>query len=80
MTIHDAQIVQVSQGHQRVSIVSELCTDGTLFDILVKFGGKGLSESQVIHIMGDVCRGVLHMHNQNPPIAHRDIKVENILL
>jgi hypothetical protein len=61
--MEEAQMMQVGPGHQRVSIVSELCTDGTLFDLLVKFGGKGLSEAQVVHIIGDVCRGVLHMHN-----------------
>ena len=31
-------------------------------------------------MLKDVCRGILHMHSQNPPIAHRDIKVENVLL
>ena len=65
--------------HQ-ISIVSELCQDGTLFDLIVKYGGKGLNEQQVVHIMKDISRGLLHMHNQNPPIAHRDIKVENVLL
>lgn len=33
-----------------------------------------------MHILKDVCRGLLHMHSQTPPIAHRDIKIENILL
>ena len=48
--------------HQ-ISIVSELCTEGTLFDLIVRYGGKGLSEYQVVHIMKDVCRGLLEMHN-----------------
>jgi serine/threonine protein kinase len=30
--------------------------------------------------MKDVIAGVMHMHSQSPPIAHRDLKVENILL
>lgn len=31
-------------------------------------------------MLKDVCRGLLHMHSQNPPVAHRDVKVENVLL
>lgn len=27
-----------------------------------------------------ICRGVQHMHTQSPPIAHRDIKIENVLI
>lgn len=80
MPVHEAEIKQTGAGMHQISIVSELCTEGNLFDLLVKFGGKGLNEQQVIHIVKDVCRGLLHMHNQMPPIAHRDIKVENILL
>ena len=31
-------------------------------------------------MLKDISRGILHMHSQDPPIAHRDIKVENVLL
>lgn len=27
-----------------------------------------------------ICRGLILMHGQTPPVAHRDIKVENVLL
>ena len=27
----------------------------------------------------DTCKGVAHMHSQQPPIAHRDLKLENVL-
>ena len=65
---------------QQVNIVNELCAEGTLFDLLVKYGAKGLKEQQVIHVLKDLSRGILHMHSQDPPIAHRVIKVENVLL
>lgn len=57
--------------------MSELCNDGSLFDLINRYGGK-LNEAQIVHIMIDVCKGLLHMHSLG--LAHRDIKVENILL
>ena len=80
MPIYEAQLAKRADGVQQINIVNGLCTDGTLFDLLVRYGAKGLQEQQVIHVLKDVCRGILHMHSQNPPIAHRDIKVENVLL
>ena len=29
--------------------------------------------------MTDICKGIKHMHSQDPPMAHRDLKIENIL-
>ena len=63
VNVLEAQVKQTSNGVHQVSIVSELCTEGTLFDLIVKFGGKGLNEQQVVHIMKDFCRGLLHMHS-----------------
>lgn len=61
-------------------IVCELCEQGSLFDLLMKYDGK-LSENQIIFIMSDICKGLQRMHEIKPlPIAHRDIKIENILL
>lgn len=36
-----------------------------------------MSELQVKQIMADILKGVKHMHSKG--IAHRDLKVENIL-
>lgn len=60
-------------------ILSEFCSDGHLLDLLEKNKGK-LSERSIILVMIQVVNGILHLHDQNPPIAHRDIKVENILM
>lgn len=68
-------IQERSQG--RVLILSELCSGGSLFDLINKYDGK-LNQAQIIHIMIDICKGLSHMHAKG--IAHRDIKVENILL
>ena len=42
-------------------------------------GLKGLPESEVLMIAAHVVQGLVHMHTQQPPIAHRDVKPENIL-
>jgi cyclin G-associated kinase len=41
---------------------------------------KPLEVEQVIQIYYQICQGVKHMHKQEPPIIHRDLKVENCLL
>ena len=38
-------------------------------------GFKGIPEGEVLEIVADIVKGLLHMHIQDPPIAHRDIKV-----
>ena len=42
-------------------------------------GLKGIPEGEVLEIVSDIVRGLLHMHMQNPPIAHRDIKVSIVI-
>ena len=37
-------------------------------------------EEQVVYIMKQISTGIKAMHDHDPPIAHRDIKVENILM
>lgn len=39
-----------------------------------------LSVEQVLRIFYQCCRAVLHMHTQQPPITHRDLKLENLLI
>lgn len=39
-----------------------------------------ISEKQILYIISEVAKGINHMHSQNPPISHRDIKIENILM
>ena len=35
----------------------------------------GLDELEILEIVGEITSGLLHMHLQEPPIAHRDLKV-----
>jgi serine/threonine protein kinase len=39
-----------------------------------------LTEPEILKIFSDVVEAVCWMHTRNPPLIHRDLKVENILL
>ncbi|KAJ2051835.1 Ark- serine/threonine protein kinase [Coemansia sp. S2] len=39
-----------------------------------------LDETTILHIFSDACKAVAHLHYQQPPLLHRDLKVENILI
>ncbi|KAI8138197.1 kinase-like domain-containing protein [Fennellomyces sp. T-0311] len=39
-----------------------------------------LTEPEVLKIFSDVCEALAYMHYCNPPVLHRDLKVENILI
>ncbi|XP_074605207.1 uncharacterized protein LOC141858380 [Brevipalpus obovatus] len=38
------------------------------------------SETQVVKIFCDICEAVAKLHHNDPPIIHRDLKIENILI
>ena len=63
-------------------IVMAFCPK-TVLDIMREAkarGARGIARPVVLQIMRDTCRGVLQMHLADPSLAHRDIKVENVLL
>lgn len=39
----------------------------------INSGEKKFSEQEILKIFFDVCKGVAHMHSQNPPMIHRDL-------
>lgn len=61
-------------------MVLELCEGGTLFDLLKRYNENRLNERQVLVVLRQVVAAIKYLHSQNPPIQHRDLKVENILL
>ncbi|CAO1636473.1 unnamed protein product [Sympodiomycopsis kandeliae] len=67
------------QGYE-VYILMEYCNGGGLLDLLNARLRNRLTEVEVLNIFADVCKGVSAMHHLDPPIMHRDLKIENILL
>ncbi|KAK4253657.1 hypothetical protein QN277_010304 [Acacia crassicarpa] len=60
-------------------LVMEFC-EKSLANVLESRGSGYFDEKQVLLIFRDVCNAVFAMHCQSPPIGHRDLKVENLLL
>lgn len=59
-------------------MVLEYCPNGSLVDLVLP-GNPPLPEGRLLSIFHSVCKAVAHLHSQNPPIAHRDLKLENVL-
>ncbi|CAN8003727.1 unnamed protein product [Ixodes hexagonus] len=76
-----ASIDKSQSGHSKSEylLLTELCPGGPLVDILQQ-RTTPLSLNQVLRIFYQTCNAVQHMHNQSPPIIHRDLKIENLLL
>ncbi|XP_054665267.1 cyclin-G-associated kinase isoform X2 [Grus americana] len=67
-------------GQGEFLLLTELCK-GQLVEFLKKIESKGpVSCDTVLKIFYQTCRAVQHMHKQKPPIIHRDLKVENLLI
>lgn len=60
-------------------LVTEYCSGGRLYERVVH-RSKPLEVEQVVQVYYQICKAVKHMHEQEPPIIHRDLKVENCLL
>merc|ERR1719409_894378 len=54
----------------------ELCRGGELFRLVERYGA--MEEAKILPLFAGVLAGVQHLHAQG--IAHRDLKLENILL
>lgn len=56
-----------------------LFTEGHVVQLMNEHINSGFSESLVLKIFTDTCEAVAKLHHADPPVIHRDLKVENIL-
>ncbi|KAF7363704.1 Protein kinase domain-containing protein [Mycena sanguinolenta] len=61
-----------------VMIVSELCSNGDLFDYVRNVPAPSLNK--VLTMMLDIARGLEYLHLRKPSVIHRDCKSSNILI
>jgi len=77
--VFDAGILQTSAG-QRGYFTMEYVPGGTLESLWSSYQDSYIPVQDTINIVGQVCRGMIAAHSQHPPIVHRDIKPQNILV
>lgn len=58
-------------------LLFELVDGGTLPEILHRMQHK--PEQKLLSMFADIVSAVAHLHAQNPPVAMRDVKLENVL-
>lgn len=65
-------------------LLTEFCSGGALSEALgaarEKQPSTEIDTRGLLVILHQVFRAVAHLHAQTPPIAHRDLKMENVLL
>jgi serine/threonine protein kinase len=73
------QLFGCSLTAQAIWIVSELCSLGSLRQLLDD-NDRVLPASLRLNLAVQVAEGMTYLHNQNPPIIHRDLKSHNIFV
>ncbi|XP_010542991.1 PREDICTED: AP2-associated protein kinase 1-like isoform X2 [Tarenaya hassleriana] len=78
VTLYSHGILDMGRKKEAL-LVMEFCGK-SLVSVLESRGSDYFEEKRVLSIFRDVCNAVFAMHCQSPPIAHRDLKAENLLL
>ncbi|XP_062198946.1 uncharacterized protein LOC133901583 [Phragmites australis] len=70
----------LDMGRMREALLLMEFCEKSLVSVLDGRGAEYFDEEKVALIFRDVCNAVFAMHCQTPPVAHRDLKAENVLL
>lgn len=76
----DSHASQLKGGGYEVFLLMEFCAGGGLIDFMNTRLQYRLTEPEILKIFSDVSEGVATMHYLKPPLLHRDLKVENVLI
>lgn len=80
VTYMDSHASQLKGGGYEVFLLMEYCNGGGLIDFMNTRLQNRLTEPEVLRIFSDIAQGVACMHYLKPPLLHRDLKVENVLI
>lgn len=70
---------KTAHGMGEYLLLTDLCSGGSLMEALQN-RGSAFPLQTILRVFYQMCRAVQHMHAQVPPIAHRDLKLENFLI
>ncbi|KLU89365.1 NAK protein kinase [Magnaporthiopsis poae ATCC 64411] len=80
VTYMDSHASELQGGGYEVFLLMEFCDGGGLIDFMNTRLQHRLTEPEILGIFTDVAEGVACMHYLKPPLLHRDLKVENVLI
>lgn len=80
VTYIDSHASELRGGGFEVFLLMEYCNGGGLIDFMNTRLQHRLTEPEILNIFSDVAEGVACMHYLRPPLLHRDLKVENVLI
>eukprot|EP01126_Amoeba_proteus_P015493 TRINITY_DN1699_c0_g1_i4.p1 TRINITY_DN1699_c0_g1~~TRINITY_DN1699_c0_g1_i4.p1 ORF type:complete len:248 (+),score=37.02 TRINITY_DN1699_c0_g1_i4:320-1063(+) len=77
----DFELVSTDSCEQ-LNLILDFYPRGTLADLIKAASviGTPLSEDVILKIFYGVCLAVAELHRASPPLAHRDLKPQNVLL
>ena len=76
----DSHASQLKGAGYEVFLLMEYCSGGGLIDFMNTRLRNRLTEPEILKIFSDVAEGVACMHYLRPPLLHRDLKIENVLI
>jgi serine/threonine kinase 16 len=81
LSLLGSDVCDLGGGRHEVLLLYPLM-EGSLVDLLLREAraGRELSERRCLELFVQVCEAVAALHSLQPPLAHRDIKVHNVLL
>jgi serine/threonine protein kinase len=75
----NADVLEIN-GQRFGFFTMEYVAGGSLDQFWRSFGQRFIPAQTVVDILKQVCQGLVVAHSQDPPIVHRDIKPQNILI
>lgn len=67
-------------GQSEILILMEYCEGGHVLNAMHALGERYLRDRRVAEVFLEIVKAVHYLHQRDPPIAHRDLKLENILI
>ena len=75
-----SEVVDQARGPQEVYVLMEYCEQSVLKMMQAKSqSGARFTEGEVAAIAHDLVAALAHLHSRDPPVAHRDVKADNLL-